>query len=265
MTKFFSLEAGGIMDDIKIDYTKIFKRSRPLPWRVLKQFYIKALFIKNAQIFDDAEQNVVFDYRAVLRTMHNIFNIEPLSKIDLEYGKYAVLDLLNDGYIMRQEEKQNSYVLSMKGYLEGENDVYEIKLPHFSILEMGIRHQLKNEILDYYIEGKFEDVIFKTLKFLEEAVRSKAKLSFDDIGVKLMDKAFNPDGGRLIYPPAQTSAELIGIQNIMRGVISFFKNPSSHRTVEWDDPNTVLQILAFVNYLLDLIDKCELVKSDKKM
>jgi hypothetical protein len=36
----------------------------------------------------------------------------------------------------------------------------------------------------------------------------------------------------------------------------WFKNPSSHRTVGYDDTEEVAHIIAFANLLLNMVDQC---------
>ena len=73
-----------------------------------------------------------------------------------------------------------------------------------------------------------------------------------------MNKAFNPTSGKLVVPTCAVSAEQEGVQSLFRGAISFFKNPSSHRTVDYNDRQVAIQIIAFAELLLDILSKAEL-------
>ena len=98
--------------------------------------------------------------------------------------------------------------------------------------------------------NKFDEIVGK--------VREKAGLSSSDFGTKLMSKAFKKDGGFLIHPLIENQEEQEGIHFLMRGAISYFKNPSSHRWIKWEDPNKVIKVLMFIDFILDLVDECRL-------
>ncbi len=70
-----------------------------------------------------------------------------------------------------------------------------------------------------------------------------------------MNKAFNPATGKLIITTCAVGAEQEGIQSLFRGAISEFKNPSSHRTVDYDDRHIALQTITFAELLTGLLSK----------
>jgi hypothetical protein len=49
-----------------------------------------------------------------------------------------------------------------------------------------------------------------------------------------------------------------GAYNLFKGAIALFKNPSSHRTVNYDDRLAVIQIIAFAELLLRIISTAQL-------
>ena len=99
---------------------------------------------------------------------------------------------------------------------------------------------------------------FKAYRFVEEKVREKAQLEAKDIGLDLMNKAFKPSSGKLIVTTCAVPAEQEGVQSLFRGAISFFKNPSSHRTVDYKDRQIAIQVIAFAELLSDILSKTEL-------
>jgi uncharacterized protein (TIGR02391 family) len=72
------------------------------------------------------------------------------------------------------------------------------------------------------------------MREVEIAVRESAGLESNWIGKDLMRHAFKPEGGRLTDDEA-LPAEQQAIADIFAGAIGAFKNPSSHRTVEFED------------------------------
>ena len=63
------------------------------------------------------------------------------------------------------------------------------------------------------------------------AVRERAGLPDTMIGTDLMNKAFGDQGP--LSDPARSKAEREGLQSRYRGAIRVFKNPTSHRSVEF--------------------------------
>jgi len=70
---------------------------------------------------------------------------------------------------------------------------------------------------------------------VEVQVRAKASLGSgpDEVGVKLMVKAFR-QGGPLFRPELE-GGESTAQMNLFAGAIGLFKNPSSHRRVDFTD------------------------------
>jgi len=112
--------------------------------------------------------------------------------------------------------------------------------------------------LDSFKDDRYEDAIFSAFKLVEEEVRNKAGLGPSDIGEQLMTKALHHSTGKLIIPSCKLPHEQEGVYNLFKGAIALFKNPSSHRTVNYDDRLAVIQIIAFADLLLKLISTAEL-------
>ena len=112
--------------------------------------------------------------------------------------------------------------------------------------------------LDTFNEGDDEIAIFKAFRFVEEQVRAKSGASAGDLGVALMTKAFNPSNGLLTVPTCAVPSEQEGIMSLFRGAISEFKNPSSHRTVDYNNRIIAIQTIAFAELLLDILSKATL-------
>ena len=82
--------------------------------------------------------------------------------------------------------------------------------------------------------GDYETAAFAAMKAVEVAVRNTASYSNEDIGVKLMRKAFKPGAGPLCDESAEP-AEQQAMADLFAGAIGAFKNPASHRTVQFED------------------------------
>ncbi len=232
--------------------------SRPLSKKYLKKMFIKVLYEHRRP--DGLYSNHGGNYDGILRTLiPKYFKISPLTEDEYSEGDRAVFELERDGFIKRDHTQTHSNyfkVLTERGKQVATQSLEDMQLPSVDIDQLLTREDLRNKVHDDFLEGDYEAAIFKAFKFLEEKVRFKAKQLPDVIGVDLMSKAFKPNGGILKHPNAQTPAEEEAFHLIMRGAIMWFKNPSSHRTVGYDNAEQAAQVLCFSNLLLDMVEQC---------
>jgi uncharacterized protein (TIGR02391 family) len=104
--------------------------------------------------------------------------------------------------------------------------------------------------------GDYETASFAALKVVEVEVRRVAGLPNDLIGVKLMRKAFDPANGALTDPGAE-GGESEATANLFAGAIGAYKNPSSHRAVQFDDPIEAAEVVQLANLLLRIVRRAE--------
>jgi hypothetical protein len=72
------------------------------------------------------------------------------------------------------------------------------------------------------------------MREVEIRVRELAKADNSVIGVKLMREAFKPEGCPLSDPNLD-AGERVGMMELFAGSIGTFKNPPSHRQVDYND------------------------------
>ena len=75
------------------------------------------------------------------------------------------------------------------------------------------------------------------------------------LGVKLMRNSFG-DGGKLADSDLD-SGERVGIMELFAGAIGTFKNPPSHRQVDYTDPTEASEVVLFADLLMRLLDRVE--------
>ncbi|WP_406377839.1 TIGR02391 family protein [[Kitasatospora] papulosa] len=107
--------------------------------------------------------------------------------------------------------------------------------------------------------GDYETACFAAMKAVEVAVRDASGLDNSLVGVALMRRAFQPhQNGKPGGPLADVGAEG-GEQEaesaLFAGAMGRYKNPSSHRTVDFDDPIEAAQIIQFADLLLRQVDR----------
>jgi uncharacterized protein (TIGR02391 family) len=80
--------------------------------------------------------------------------------------------------------------------------------------------------------GDYETACFAAMKEVEVAVRAAGGFDNSLIGVPLMRQAFKPDTGPLSDVAAEPG-ERVAMMELFAGAIGAFKNPSSHRDVDF--------------------------------
>ena len=104
-----------------------------------------------------------------------------------------------------------------------------------------------------FIRGDYDTAVFRAFKEVETRVRKKANLPPTCLGVDLMNTAFG-DKGSLTDTNAP-KAEQQRMRDLFAGAVGLFKNPSSHRDVNFDDPREVIDIIATANQLLRIVNR----------
>jgi uncharacterized protein (TIGR02391 family) len=106
-----------------------------------------------------------------------------------------------------------------------------------------------------FLLGEYELAVFAALKEVEVRVRSLAGASPKDIGVPLMTAAFKPGGP--LADSAQEGGEQEATMALFRGAIGVFKNPTSHRPVEYSDPTLAAEAVMLADLLMRMLDDVE--------
>lgn len=108
-----------------------------------------------------------------------------------------------------------------------------------------------------FLLGEFELAAFAALREVEIRVRDLAGMSADSIGVGLMAAAFSPKTPGPLADPAAEGGEQEAVMALFRGAIGTFKNPSSHRAVDYDDPILASEVVLLADLLMRLLDQVE--------
>lgn len=99
----------------------------------------------------------------------------------------------------------------------------------------------------------FDSAVTAAFKCVEVAVRSAAALPLSEVGRDLMNKAFGPTGKLRVKDAVESEED--GVRSLFVGAIRFFRNPPSHREVEWRDSASVLRRLIFASELLHIVEE----------
>jgi uncharacterized protein (TIGR02391 family) len=113
---------------------------------------------------------------------------------------------------------------------------------------------LVRKVKPAFIRGDYDIAVFAAFKEVEVRVRKKAGLSNSDIGVPLMRKAFGSPNGPLTDQQADPG-EQRAMMDLFAGALGIYKNPSSHRDIEFSDPNEAADVIHIANQLLRIIER----------
>lgn len=117
----------------------------------------------------------------------------------------------------------------------------------------GLDPVLLQKVRTSFVSGDYDTAVFQAFKEVEVRVRKKASLANTDIGVSLMTKDFNPQGGVLTDKGSVPGVQQ-AIMQLFAGAIGTYKNPSSHRNVALDAKETS-DIIHLANQLLRIVDR----------
>ena len=123
-------------------------------------------------------------------------------------------------------------------------------------LGVALHPRLAQRIQQQFLLGEFELAVFAAMKEVEVMVRELTGEPSSLIGTKLMQHAFSAEKGALTDAAADPG-EQVAMMELFKGAIGLFKNPTSHRPVDYDDPTLAAEVILFADLLLRLLDQVE--------
>jgi uncharacterized protein (TIGR02391 family) len=126
-------------------------------------------------------------------------------------------------------------------------------------LEVDLHPSIEQTARQQFLLGEFDLAVLAALREVEARVRALSGAGDSEIGMKLMADAFK-DGGPL-RDPQMDKGEADAMMALFRGAIGTFKNPTSHRPIEYDDPTLASEIVLLADLLMRLLDRIEARKT----
>jgi uncharacterized protein (TIGR02391 family) len=169
--------------------------------------------------------------------------------------------LRNRGLVVPDVEQGSvtAFVISRQGH-----EALEKGLPWLRAvqrLDLELVPELEARARPPFLRGDFEGAAFMAMKEVEVAVRELGGFPSSVIGTALMQEAFRPGGkGRDGQPGPLADVdgdpgEAVATMDLFKGAIGLFKNPSSHRRVDFDDATEAAEIVLLADLLMRLLRK----------
>ena len=131
-------------------------------------------------------------------------------------------------------------------------------------LAVDLHPSLEAKVRRQYLMGEWELAAFAAMKLIEVRVRRLAQESNSMLGAKLMTAAFSPSVPGPLFDPTMDGGEAVARMNLFAGAIGLFKNPTSHRDVEFDDPAEAAEVILFADLLLRILDRIEKAAEERR-
>lgn len=116
-------------------------------------------------------------------------------------------------------------------------------------------HPRLGRVKSQFLLGEYELAAFAAMREVEIRVRELSGASSSLIGVKLMRESFR-EGGRLFNSDLDPG-ERVGLMELFAGAIGTFKNPPSHRQVNYTDLTEVSEVVLLADLLMRLLDRAK--------
>jgi len=134
-----------------------------------------------------------------------------------------------------------------------------------SVIEIGsIYNSIQDEELKarcsdiLSASGNFDRVINQSTQVLEDKIRKKSKADRTLVGANLVNKVLNPELKKSILIVSDNQDEHEGICHICRGLMIGFRNPSHHHLTDSFSREEALKFCAFVDNILQIIEKAKI-------
>jgi uncharacterized protein (TIGR02391 family) len=161
--------------------------------------------------------------------------------------------LEREGLIVPDPDQTDWYVLSRRGKrLKQRTDLTAYR--NASALPRQLLHPvIVEKAYAEFLRGDYATAVFSAFREIEIAVREAGKFSATDLGVELMRKAFNENGGQLT-DMREPISERAALSHLFAGAIGRYKNPSSHRAVPIEVDEAV-EVLSLASRLMKIVDE----------
>ena len=122
-------------------------------------------------------------------------------------------------------------------------------------LDVALLPELEAQARPQFLRGDFEAAAFMAMNEVEVAVREAGDLDPGLVGTKLMQEAFKSGGP--LHQAELDPGESVATMELFKGAIGLFKNPSSHRRVDFSDPTEAAEVVLLADLLLRVLQRSQ--------
>jgi len=208
-------------------------------------------------IQDIADKAMVDDYNNIVKNIGSVTGEEMASFLVSQAYYWEG----GPGQSICQSSTIQGKLFQLISYLEYGHNLTE------SIIEIGsIYNSIQDEELKARCSdilsapGNFDRVINQSTQVLEDRIRKKSKADRTLVGAALVNKALNPDLAKTILVVSENQEEHEGVCHICRGLMIGFRNPTHHHLTDSFTREEALKFCAFVDSILQIIEKAKLNK-----
>lgn len=163
--------------------------------------------------------------------------------------------------VLRKKETALQTLKDIKAHFEEESRLVPLSpgggaVRAFSNLDL--HRDIASAASDLYKNGHYANAIEDAVKALCDLVRYRSGIRDKD-GTTLMELAFSQKNPVLKFNDQSDQSDLDeqkGFMMLMCGAVTGFRNPRAHKIIN-DDPESALEIIAFISLLAKLADKAK--------
>lgn len=241
--------AGKFNNLIENAYSSLFKRYSNSAWSLdrekLTKFFSKT--DKKAEIIAEWQAKTFIAF-AYLARMQPPASADPHKPAQLSSEKE-----LTKKEAKNLTEAERLTALFAQFIAEKEDTIFERNL-YFE--GRDIHPEIASASQELFDNAHYPEATFRACKILEEKVRQIT--SIDEIGVKLMNQAFNKDNPKLLLSDLEDSIqnenEQEGYRSLFYGIIKAIRNPRAHGAKIEEDIEKCLNHLSLASMLMRKLD-----------
>jgi uncharacterized protein (TIGR02391 family) len=122
-------------------------------------------------------------------------------------------------------------------------------------IALDLHPLIRTRVRSQFLMGEYDAAVLIAMRTVEERVRELAGATNSDLGVKLMRQAFGKDGP--LREEEMDSGEAEAQMALFWGAIGVFKNPASHRRVDYGSATEASEVVLLADLLLRMLDRWE--------
>jgi uncharacterized protein (TIGR02391 family) len=122
-------------------------------------------------------------------------------------------------------------------------------------ISLDLHPLIQSSVRSQFLLGEYDAAVFIALRTVEERVRKVSKADNSEVGVKLMRRVFSKDGP--LRDDEVDAGEADAQMALFWGAIGFFKNPASHRRIDYENATEASEAVLLADLLLRILDRIE--------